>query len=384
MNREKAVALVCFVLSVFTHVAMGATIEFDSRLSVACHDATPEELKSATERRVAEANIRISANISGRDEEIESLTYQIEFPEGLEVVDFLPKTELGAEIASPVRVQEQSKSGTFRITAEGVASARYTALVDASASGTASSITAEFLPPKQVVVSAGTRSRGRTLVFELRPSSQTTLRGEKEFAVLFMTPPAWSGSCIKVRCSGRVKGEGAETAQYMKVGMYFDGDSQAKKVVEKEAGEFDSNKPESARPLQTADCEGSWKWRYNDEDILIHLEGDGTCSVASISPSGVGKAAEGSAGLFASWTGNSRGTWSARDDRLGIEITTTGIVAFSDGEVQKPFRKTLLKDAKIKRFSKSVIMFDEYAPLRKEGGEVVPNESQLKAEAFLE
>ena len=374
MIRQIVAVCVYLVLPLFAHTATGATIEFDSRLSVACHDATPEELKSSTERRVAEANIRLSANISGLDEEIESLAYQIEFPEGLEVVDFLPKTELGAEIASPVLVQEQSKSGTFRITAEGgVTSARYTAQVHASASGKASSITAEFLPPKQVVLSAGTRSRGRKLVFELRPSSQTTLRGEKEFAVLFMAPPKWSGSCVKVRCSGRVKGEGAETAQYMKVGMYFEGDSHAKGAVEKEAGEFDRNKPESEIPLQTADCEGEWKWRYNDQEILITLQGDGTCFVVGVSPSG-------SAGFFANWTGNSRGTWSARDGRLTIEITTAGRSAFSDGEIQQPFKKTLLKDAVIKRFSKSTILFDEDAPLRR----VTPKESGLKAEVSPE
>jgi hypothetical protein len=143
---------------------------------------------------------------------------------------------------------------------------------------TASGVHVKLLPPKQVVLSAGTRERGRILSFKLRPFNQITLEGEREFACLLTVPAEWKGDCVLLTCTGKQKGVAGEVARDMKIGLYPDGDDKARQRVEADAKKHDAD-PERAGRAFVGAWEGTWKHTVNGEgklDGAISAKGDFT------------------------------------------------------------------------------------------------------------
>lgn len=251
--------------------------EFDSRLSCACKDVTPEGFKKQNPtRKVVEVKLRITAGLNVKEDSVEHISYDIEFPANLEIADFLPKTELGSELAGPIEASAaQKRLASLQVALEGKASVQYH-VASGSATGKtdteqssmiASGVQVKFLPPKQVVLSAGTKSRGQVLSYKLRPFNQITLEGEREFACLLKVPAEWQGDCVILRCKGKPKGDEGEVVRNMKIGLYLDGDERAKKRVEEEARKHEPT-PEHRRRAFAGTWEGTWKHTVTGEGKL--------------------------------------------------------------------------------------------------------------------
>jgi hypothetical protein len=251
-------------------------MDFDIHLSVPCKEVTPKDLKERNpELRIVEAMFRISANIDVKEEAIDYISYDLDFPEEVGIADFLPKTELGSEIAGPINYSDNRTRKSFiQVAIEGKASARY--LVSGSISGKigtkaeegiASGVQIQLLPPKQVVLAAGTRSRGKVLCFKLKPFNQITLEGQREFACLLTVPVTWKGGCVIFRGLGRIKGEESEVVREMKVGLYPDWEPKAKAKVEEEAKAFPGRKESVKRKLAKS-FTGVWEGIFLTQDSL--------------------------------------------------------------------------------------------------------------------
>lgn len=312
-------------------------MDFDTDLSYPCKDKTPKEFKDPG-LKVAEVMFRISANLDVKEENIENIVYDLEFPEEIGIADFLPKTELGSELAGPIDVRDtRTGKSSIQVGLEEKASVKYLVASGSvsgninarSEEGTASGVQLRLLPPKQVVSAAGTRSRGKVLCFKLKPLNQITLEGQREFACLLTVPVAWKGTCVLFRGTGRIKGVSSEIVREMKVGLYPDGDSEAKKNVEKEAKAFSPRKREVSKPTPLVvspratmkDCVGKWRWRSGNRNINFDLNRDGTFTAKDFPDE-------------ASWTeggglvSDGKGNWEVEDGRLSITMTHVWTLAF--------------------------------------------------------
>lgn len=211
---------------------------FDSRPSVACKNVTPADFaKKNDQQHVVEATLKISANLRVKEDQLDTLRYEIRLPDSLEVADFLPKTEVDTEVAGPIETTSATKDQRgVQVSVEGTASVHYLAVASGSVSGkaageasqsTASGVEMKLLPPKKVVLAAGTEERGKVLYYKLHPYNQITLEGEKQFGFLLVVPNDWKGNCVELRCVATRK-DGSSRTNEMKVGLYPDSDLKAK------------------------------------------------------------------------------------------------------------------------------------------------------------
>ena len=130
---------------------------------------------------------------------------------GLIVQDFAPVTTLTTEFASDIEVAVISESdrhldaslgGILPNPGSGIA--QLTPSISAGAAGRdTEKETVKKLAPKEAIVVAGAINRRQGVRFKFRPSSQTTLEGERRLTVTFAAPDGWAGGELAVRCSAR-------------------------------------------------------------------------------------------------------------------------------------------------------------------------------------
>jgi hypothetical protein len=225
-------------------------VDFDTNVSFVCRDVTPKDFPAASpESKVVESSIRVSANFTANEKDIESIVYKIKLPSGVEIADYLPKTEVATDIASNIdrRQNNSSKDGmVVSLEAGGKVGFKLPAGFEADVSGSAgrkvdqntevtSAIQVSQLPPKQLVTAAGTEDRGQTIYFKLRPFSQKTLEGNRDFAILLIVPKAWSGDHVELRCLAWKKGfEPVVVEKVMDFALVMRGDASAKRRLEDE------------------------------------------------------------------------------------------------------------------------------------------------------
>jgi hypothetical protein len=345
-------------------------IEFDSKVSFPCREVTPREFSASNaERKVVEVTIRISANFSIEEKAIDSVVYRVKLPRHAELADYLPKTELASEISGAVEVNQKATGSAKMVVsfdAGGKVGYHVPAVVDVEAraeggsrSEKASEITSgvqmKYLPPKQLIVSAGTQERGQILYYKLRPFSQITLEGEREFAFLLVVPSDWTGDCIQLDCSAFQKGSKVAVAhQCLGIGLYIKHDSASRTRVEELARKINAApstvakvepmRTETAREksetanLSCAECAGKYKIEMKEESKIydtkkvyeLDLSADGTWQ---------GTVETTKSGLFitvlsatqpllpvARDTTTYKGTWSVADGKLTIKPTESRIV----------------------------------------------------------
>ncbi len=158
-----------------------------------------------------------------------------------QIEDYAPKTTLASDVAGPISVEQNSGNST-NIGLKADAPKDLPVNVDASASRNVSSSNSQRLqrlPPKYLVAASGTMHRGLSAYFKLRPSSQTTLEGEKTFEIVARVPYNWRAGLIHVRCAayatnGNKSGKKSPSVcsnERFVVGVYIDGDEVAKQRV---------------------------------------------------------------------------------------------------------------------------------------------------------
>ena len=221
-----------------------ASVQYDVGQTVACHDVTTPEFELAhPNERLWEAKMDVSSLIHGGEAALRHYFYQVDaINHNLVFVDYLPRTTLATDYARPVDIeQKREKSNSIGV------SVSWDTLVKLgpSASSTNKKTTQlrySLLPPKEQVAASGTRRRGRGVYFKLRRSSQHTLEGAKEFALVFRAPAEWRAGAMLLRCQAEGERKAMfRTERYLAgsgmfmLALYQAGDEQARQAAEQYA-----------------------------------------------------------------------------------------------------------------------------------------------------
>lgn len=230
-------------------------VAFDVSYSVPCRDVTSEEFAKANPgSKIVEARFQVSSLFRrGGEKDIKQLMYVIWSPERrLRVADFEPKTQVESEVTDTIQI---TKKGENASTLDGSISVHLSPLagVDLSPSVGASKLKKELLeqkysklPPKQLLVASGTTGRECGVFFKLKPSSQASLEGRKEFVCLFVVPEDWRGDYAYVECTAtpRSRSPWSTSDDYGStktlVGLYLEGDLEARSAVERLAHAYEA------------------------------------------------------------------------------------------------------------------------------------------------
>ncbi len=219
-------------------------VRFDASYVVACRDVTPPEFAALNPgERLVEAVFHISTLLDrGSEADLSQIFLQIESPEKtVRVVDHLPRTELISPYAGTIAVEKRTESGA----SIGVSAKPNLEVVSLDASAQASTkrganVRYEMLPPQELLAASGTVARERGVYYKLKPSTQTSLEGARQFIVLFRVPAVWRGDVVHVHCraEGIRRGlwrsldtrEACGGGSFL-VTMYLEGDEAARRTV---------------------------------------------------------------------------------------------------------------------------------------------------------
>lgn len=185
-------------------------VGFDVPSEVIAIDVTPEAYAlKQPERRLIEIEIPVSLLLfRGQASRIEDVVIEIEASESdLQVHDYSPKTLLTTNITKPIEQRQSSASDKTLGGSLGGKLGTDIAISPTIDGGMSKSNTVTetitIEPPKQATIVSGTLNNRRGAFFKLRPSSQTTLEGERSFKVTFSIPCNWPGGEIDIRCYAR-------------------------------------------------------------------------------------------------------------------------------------------------------------------------------------
>lgn len=229
---------------------------FDISYTIPCSDVTTENYAKANPNsRLIEAKFRVSTDIAGAEKDIKEMSVEIISPDRrLHVVDFMPKTQLGSSIDGDVEISEsvdnglsftgaikpqlsvQYKDPTRNLTA-GAAAAN----VEATKSKK-NGVTKKYklVPDKELLVASGSTNRGHGVFFKLKPSTQRTLQGWTEFAVIFEVDAGWKSDWVIISVGAtamhsnllHMKKEVKSGFKQVHVGMHLQGEVDAKQQAE--------------------------------------------------------------------------------------------------------------------------------------------------------
>lgn len=243
-------------------------IAFDVSYTVECRDVTPDQYaESNPDSKIVEARFQVSTLIRrGEEEDVKQLMYVIRSIERrLSVVDFEPRTQVTSEISEPIQIVDSDEKST---SLDASVSVRISALagVDLAPSAGGSRLNRRNLeqkysklPPKQLLIASGTTNRRHGVFFKLKPSSQASLEGQKEFVCLFVVPKLWRGDYACVECSAKAVSKTPWAAvedcgsNKVLVGLYMQGDAEAREAARRLALAYD----EYAHVGQSASSKGS-------------------------------------------------------------------------------------------------------------------------------
>jgi hypothetical protein len=193
----------------------GSCVEFDFARAAACRDITPpEQLARYPNQRLIETALPVSVRFHGvAMDDVEELDIEIDgAAAGFRVHDFAPATRMTTDIANEIETTTTTKKsrsidgtlgGTLPIP-YAQAAAHVTPSITADLSGCETETEKiNRLPPKHALVVSGTTSEARGVFFKLKRSSQTSLEGVHQLAIIFIAPRTWPGSELRVACTAR-------------------------------------------------------------------------------------------------------------------------------------------------------------------------------------
>lgn len=160
-----------------------------------------------------------------------------------QVVDYAPKTMLSSDVSGTISIEATTGDAT-NLGVKAVAPSNSPIKADASVSLNSNSTNSrrlQKLPPKELISASGTMHRGASAYFKLKPSSQTTLEGDKLFELTARVPYNWRAGLLQVNCAAFAKSRGVAKSfededvvcgrnQFI-VGIYLAGDEVAKERV---------------------------------------------------------------------------------------------------------------------------------------------------------
>lgn len=222
--------------------ASSPSIQFDVSSTIECRDVTPPEFAAANpDERLFEARFQVSSLIrNGSEDDLIQYFYRIESPrQSLQIVDYQPRTTLASELAGNITIEDKTEdTKQLGVVANGHVD-YYVKGTGTAAIGSKDNSTVRYekLPPLELLSSSGTLQRGSGVYFKLKPSSQTSLEGGKEFVVVMRVPAVWRGDFVYLRCQALGYRRGvvrtldvrttSGTGEFL-VALYAAGDEQAK------------------------------------------------------------------------------------------------------------------------------------------------------------
>lgn len=221
-------------------------VQFDVAQTIAAVDvSTPEFLHTHPSEKLIRVRLPISSLVRlGREDSLLQYLYVVSGTGStvFQVVDYAPRTTLGSDVSGDISIEESSgSSGNFGLKA--LAPLSFPVKADATAAINTSSSEAKRmskLPPLELVAASGTLQRGTAVYFKLKPTTQTTLEGDKAFEIVARVPYNWRAGLLQVNCAAFAKVRGPSTNENLVcgqnrfvVGAYSAGDEVAKQMVRK-------------------------------------------------------------------------------------------------------------------------------------------------------
>lgn len=277
--------------------AESPSVSFDVADVIGCADVTTENYaKMYSDLRLVEARFRISTRLdAGVEKDIEEVSIEILSPErSLRLVDFMPKTQLGSDVAGEIEISEDvGRTGSIAasikpqlsVSYKGVDSNLSAGISSASidASQTKKSETTKkykLLPEKELLLASGTIHRGHGVYFKLKPSTQTSVQGWKELACIFEVPRKWKTDWIMLTCGATGQksrfpfGKSEVRAGYEQVfvGLYLEGDLESReRALELAAVQEQHHQALAAQARQDHDSFFHRMRNPSDHELLTHL-----------------------------------------------------------------------------------------------------------------
>jgi len=227
-------APVVLLMGATATIAKSPAVDFDVAPTIAaCELPSSDPLFVGLQDKLIVIRLRVSTLLSSQAaDRIDQLVVSLESPStNFQVVDFLPRTTLDTSIVGPVAVRTADDR---ELGVDFDATGLYKHITGASLIGKfsdAHSLHAEFhlVPPKEIVAASGTIQRGRGVYFKLRPSSQETLEGAKEYVIVARVPAAWRGDVVRVRCTAEFE---RNVQRDFLVALHLAGDAEAQARAE--------------------------------------------------------------------------------------------------------------------------------------------------------
>lgn len=177
-------------------------------------EKTPSDFKKQNpDKQILECSFRLSATVNVDESMIDRIEYFFMVPEECLIVDYLPKTSVGSEVAT-IDVQTSESNNRLQIQSiDGGASVGFSTPVGQVAAGVsagqsqtdansvASEVRMSVLPPKVLVTAVSTLNEGRGLKIRLQQRSQITLQGDKDYVLLLEVPADFDIGYVELKCS---------------------------------------------------------------------------------------------------------------------------------------------------------------------------------------
>ena len=223
-------------------------VQFDVPQTLPARDATTAEFSQRNpDLRLIELRFPISSlvRLGSEDVLLEYLHLISPTAGAFQVVDYAPRTTLQSQVKGSVSV-ETKRGSSSNLGIQAVTPQDFPVKGDASAAIGSNSSDAwryQLTAPKQLIAASGTMQRGTSAYFKIKPSSQTTLEGDREFEIVAQVPSTWRGGLLRVQCLAFAKPRGVAPTRNQSemvcgtrtflVGAYLQGDRDARESVRK-------------------------------------------------------------------------------------------------------------------------------------------------------
>lgn len=222
-------------------------VQFDVAHAAAVDDvSTVEFTTSNPNEKLIRIHLPISSLVRlGSEESLLQYLYVITGTSGspFQILDYAPKTTLSTDVEGSISIEQNRGNGTnVAINARVLHDFPFKA--DASAGVTESASDSHRLhklPSLQLLAASGTMNRGTSAYFKLKPSTRTTLEGDKAFEIVARVSRNWRAGLLYVNCAAYSRRTGFTIGREDEslvcgstgfvVGLYLAGDAQAKQSV---------------------------------------------------------------------------------------------------------------------------------------------------------
>ncbi len=257
-----------FALLAVPCAAATPSVAFDIAPKAAARPASAAEAaKLRPGANVVEVAFDLSTRISGNEADLKQITIEIWSPDReLSIVGFSPTTTLQSEaIDGVIEVEEHRAVGQLS-----VEYALPTAKIQASAKNAGDSkLVEKKLAPKSLLLASGTFDRSHGVFFTLHPSTQESLQKTRQFVCQLEVPAGFRGDYVQMTCTAVARNKGvvrsldtevtAGLARFT-IGVYLDGDSQARRAAELLAEKQQQLSEASARSAEASRAQPHHWW----------------------------------------------------------------------------------------------------------------------------